>query len=140
VTVPDPIWTTAHVTRNHGLDWHDNERVLARDWVAFVQRWGKRDPFGQGISGVLNGFVIFWNVRRVSGAAAVLQFHERSGRRVAFAFLRGYRNDRLPHVRHAGQAGTEGNARNDTNKAAYRCSRLDGVGRAGIGAGPGGDD
>jgi peptide/nickel transport system substrate-binding protein len=87
VTVLDPIWTTAYVTRNHGfmifdtlygvdnqyraqpqmveghttdndgklwkltlrdgLKWHDGEKVLARDCVASIQRWGKRDPFGQ---------------------------------------------------------------------------------------------
>jgi peptide/nickel transport system substrate-binding protein len=87
VTVLDPIWTTAYVTRNHGfmifdtlygidnqyraqpqmveghtidnngklwrltlrdgLKWHDGEQVLARDCVASIQRWGKRDPFGQ---------------------------------------------------------------------------------------------
>jgi len=87
VTVLDPIWTTAYVTRNHGfmifdtlygidnnysaqpqmveghtvendgklwkltlrdgLKWHDGEKVLARDCVASIQRWGKRDAFGQ---------------------------------------------------------------------------------------------
>ncbi len=30
-----------------GLKWHDGERVLARDCVASIQRWGKRDAFGQ---------------------------------------------------------------------------------------------
>ena len=30
-----------------GLMWHDGERVLARDCVASIERWGKRDPFGQ---------------------------------------------------------------------------------------------
>ncbi|MBV9863241.1 MAG: ABC transporter substrate-binding protein [Alphaproteobacteria bacterium] len=87
VTILDPIWTTAYVTRNHGflifdtlygiddqyraqpqmvaghtvendgklwrlrlrdgLKWHDGEPVLARDCVASIARWGKRDPFGQ---------------------------------------------------------------------------------------------
>jgi peptide/nickel transport system substrate-binding protein len=87
VTVLDPIWTTAYVTRNHGfmifdtlygvdnqysaqpqmveghtvgndgklwvlklrdgLKWQDGEKVLARDCAASIQRWGKRDPFGQ---------------------------------------------------------------------------------------------
>ena len=87
VTILDPIWTTAYVTRNHGfmifdtlygidnqykaqpqmveghtvdndgklwkltlrdgLKWQDGEKVLARDCVASIQRWGKRDPFGQ---------------------------------------------------------------------------------------------
>jgi peptide/nickel transport system substrate-binding protein len=26
--------------------WHDGEKVLARDCVASIQRWAKRDPFG----------------------------------------------------------------------------------------------
>jgi peptide/nickel transport system substrate-binding protein len=30
-----------------GLWWHDGERVLARDCVASIKRWGARDPFGQ---------------------------------------------------------------------------------------------
>ncbi len=87
LTVLDPIWTTAYVTRNHGymifdtlygtdgkltpspqmaagdtvendgrlvkitlrdgLKWHDGPPVLARDCVASIQRWGKRDAFGQ---------------------------------------------------------------------------------------------
>jgi peptide/nickel transport system substrate-binding protein len=87
VTILDPIWTTAYVTRNHGflifdtlygidgafaaqpqmvsghniendgklwnltlrdgLLWHDGEKVLARDCVASIKRWGARDPFGQ---------------------------------------------------------------------------------------------
>ena len=89
VTVLDPVWTTAYVTRNHGfmvfdtlygqdssyraspqmvaghvvendgrlwtltlrdgLKFHDGERVLARDCVVSVQRWGKRDAFGQAL-------------------------------------------------------------------------------------------
>ncbi len=87
VTILDPIWTTAYVTRNHGfmifdtlygvdnayaaqpqmvaghtvdkdglqwtltlrdgLLWHDGEKVLGRDCVASIRRWGARDPFGQ---------------------------------------------------------------------------------------------
>jgi peptide/nickel transport system substrate-binding protein len=87
VTILDPIWTTAYVTRNHGflvfdqlygidaaykaqpqmveghtvdadgklwkltlrdgLMFHDGSKVLARDCVASIARWGKRDPFGQ---------------------------------------------------------------------------------------------
>ena len=87
LTVLDPIWTTAYVSRNHGmmvfdtlygydakyqaqpqmveghtvtddgrtwnltlrpgLKWHDGEPVLARDCVASIQRWGKRDAYGQ---------------------------------------------------------------------------------------------
>ncbi len=87
LTVLDPLWTTAYVTRNHGLavfdtlygidgtftarpqmveghvvengglQWkltlrpglkfHDGTPVLARDCVASIARWGKRDSFGQ---------------------------------------------------------------------------------------------
>ncbi len=87
VTIIDPIWTTAYVTRNHGylifdtlygfdnayqpqpqmvaghtvendgklwkltlrdgLAFHDGAKVLARDCVASIQRWGKRDSYGQ---------------------------------------------------------------------------------------------
>ena len=87
VTILDPIWTTAYVTRNHGfmifdtlygidngytaqpqmvaghtveadgkqwtltlrdgLKWHDGEKVLGRDCVASIKRWGARDAFGQ---------------------------------------------------------------------------------------------
>ncbi len=89
LTVLDPIWTTAYVTRNHGymvfdtlfgtdgalkpspqmaegyavendgklakislrngLKWHDGEPVLARDCVASIKRWAKRDPYGQTV-------------------------------------------------------------------------------------------
>jgi len=35
------------LTLRDGLKWHDGEKVLARDCVASIQRWGKRDPFGQ---------------------------------------------------------------------------------------------
>ncbi len=89
VAVLDPIWTTAYVTRNHGmmvfdtlfgqdaaytaqpqmaeglatdnggkqvritlrdgLRFHDNTPVLARDCVASIRRWGRRDAFGQAL-------------------------------------------------------------------------------------------
>ena len=92
LTVLDPIWTTAYITRNHGylvydtlfgmdsnyavspqmaegmtvendgklvritlrdgLKWHDGEKVLARDCVASITRWGKRDTFGQTLMAV----------------------------------------------------------------------------------------
>ena len=92
VTILDPIWTTAYVTRNHGfmvfdqlygidgsfqaqpqmvaghtvdadgklwkltlrdrLVFHDGQKVLARDCVASILRWGKRDPFGQTLLAV----------------------------------------------------------------------------------------
>ncbi|HWX46497.1 MAG TPA: ABC transporter substrate-binding protein [Roseomonas sp.] len=37
------------LTLRDGLKWHDGERVLARDCVASIRRWGKRDPFGQAL-------------------------------------------------------------------------------------------
>ncbi len=86
LTVLDPMWTTAYVTRNHafmvydtlfgqdskfgaspqmvagsttendgktwrltlreGLRFHDDTPVLAKDCVASLTRWGKRDAFG----------------------------------------------------------------------------------------------
>jgi len=92
VTVLDPVWTTAYITRDHaamvfdtlygigadyepvpqmvaghvveddgkrwtltlrpGLRFHDGEPVLARDCVASVSRWGKRDAFGQALLAV----------------------------------------------------------------------------------------
>ncbi len=54
---PQPQMVAGHVADNDGkqwtltlrdgLAWHDGEKVLARDCVASIQRWGKRDPFGQ---------------------------------------------------------------------------------------------
>ena len=35
-----------NLTLRDGLFWHDGERVLARDCVASIQRWGKRDSMG----------------------------------------------------------------------------------------------
>ena len=89
LTVLDPHWTTAYVTRNHafmvfdtlygmdgayratpqmaegavteddgrtwkialrqGLFWHDGTPVLARDCVASIARWGRKDGFGQAL-------------------------------------------------------------------------------------------
>lgn len=37
------LWT---LTLRDGLTWHDGERVLARDCVASIRRWARRDPFG----------------------------------------------------------------------------------------------
>ena len=34
-----------------GLLWHDGERVLARDCVASIRRWARRDPFGETLMG-----------------------------------------------------------------------------------------
>jgi peptide/nickel transport system substrate-binding protein len=55
--VPRPQMVEGHVldddgkrwtlTLREGLVFHDGEKVLARDCVASIQRWGKRDAFGQ---------------------------------------------------------------------------------------------
>lgn len=37
------------LTLRDGLKWHDGERVLAKDCVASIRRWGRRDPFGQAL-------------------------------------------------------------------------------------------
>jgi peptide/nickel transport system substrate-binding protein len=37
------------LTLREGLKFHDNEPLLARDAVARIQRWAKRDPFGQAL-------------------------------------------------------------------------------------------
>ncbi len=34
-------------TLRDGLKWHDGQPVRAADCVASIERWGKRDPFGQ---------------------------------------------------------------------------------------------
>ncbi len=34
-------------TLRDGLKWHDGQPVRAEDCVASIERWGKRDPFGQ---------------------------------------------------------------------------------------------
>jgi len=36
-----------HFTLRDGLKWHDGQPVRAADCVASIERWGKRDPFGQ---------------------------------------------------------------------------------------------
>ncbi len=35
------------LTLREGLLWHDGEKVLARDCVASIRRWARRDPFGE---------------------------------------------------------------------------------------------
>ena len=40
---------TWKLTLREGLKFHDGDRVLARDAAASVQRWGKRDAFGQSL-------------------------------------------------------------------------------------------
>ena len=40
-------WT---FTLRPGLKWHDGTPVRAADCVASIERWGKRDPFGQKLA------------------------------------------------------------------------------------------
>ena len=40
------------ITLRDGLLWHDGEKVLARDCVASIRRWGARDGFGQTLLAV----------------------------------------------------------------------------------------
>jgi len=40
---------TWNLTLRDGLLWHDGEKVLARDCVASIRRWGARDSFGQTV-------------------------------------------------------------------------------------------
>ncbi|HUB10508.1 MAG TPA: ABC transporter substrate-binding protein [Acetobacteraceae bacterium] len=37
------------ISLRDGLAWHDGEKVLARDCVASIRRWGARDSFGQSL-------------------------------------------------------------------------------------------
>ena len=37
-----------------GQTWHDGERVLARDCVASIRRWGARDSYGQALLAATN--------------------------------------------------------------------------------------
>jgi peptide/nickel transport system substrate-binding protein len=43
---------TWRLTLREGLRFHDGTPVLARDAVASIQRWTKRDPFGQALIAV----------------------------------------------------------------------------------------
>src|SRR5262249_6426758 len=38
------------ITLRDGLKFHDGTPVLARDCVATIQRWGKRDPMGTALT------------------------------------------------------------------------------------------
>ena len=61
---PQPQMLESHQVENNGLRWtmrlrdglafHDGEKVLARDCVASLQRWMKRDPIGQTIGARLD--------------------------------------------------------------------------------------
>jgi peptide/nickel transport system substrate-binding protein len=54
-----PQMVAGHTVENHGRTWtltfrdgllfHDGTRVLARDCVASIRRWGARDAFGQAL-------------------------------------------------------------------------------------------
>ena len=44
--VDGKVWK---LTLRDGLVFHNGDKVLARDCVASVQRWGKRDAFGQAV-------------------------------------------------------------------------------------------
>ena len=45
---------TWKITLRDGLMFHSGEKVLARDCVASIQRWGKRDSFGQALMAATN--------------------------------------------------------------------------------------
>src|SRR3954454_9626887 len=40
---------TWDLTLRDGLAFHDGQKVLARDCIASIRRFGKRDPFGQAL-------------------------------------------------------------------------------------------
>ncbi|HSZ88989.1 MAG TPA: ABC transporter substrate-binding protein, partial [Acetobacteraceae bacterium] len=40
------------ITLRDGLAWHTGEKVVARDCVASIRRWGARDSFGQTLMAV----------------------------------------------------------------------------------------
>jgi len=45
---------TWELTLREGLKFHDGEKVLARDCVASIQRWARRDAFGSAMIGRVN--------------------------------------------------------------------------------------
>ena len=62
--VAQPQMVEGHVTSNDGLQWdlrlreglkfHDNTPVLAKDCVASLKRWGRRDTFGSAMMTVVD--------------------------------------------------------------------------------------
>ena len=44
------------ITLREGLEFHDGERVLARDCTASLERWSKRDQFGQTLAAATEAF------------------------------------------------------------------------------------
>jgi peptide/nickel transport system substrate-binding protein len=75
-----PQMAAGHVVENDGLTWritlrdglrfHDGEPVLARDCIASLQRWGRRDTFGSTLFATTNEVVaesdkvIVWRLKR----------------------------------------------------------------------------
>lgn len=61
---PQPQMAQGHTVENDGLLWritlrdglkfHDGERVLARDCVASIKRWGARDAYGLSLMAVVD--------------------------------------------------------------------------------------
>ncbi|MCX7383451.1 MAG: ABC transporter substrate-binding protein [Alphaproteobacteria bacterium] len=47
--VVDPEFKLWKLTLRDGLMWHDGERVLARDCVASIKRWARRDAIGEAM-------------------------------------------------------------------------------------------
>src|SRR5690349_5255287 len=47
--VSDNDGKTWRITLRDGLAFHDGSKVLARDCVASIKRWGARDAFGQAL-------------------------------------------------------------------------------------------
>ncbi len=45
---------TWRLTLRDGQKWHDGDRVLARDCVASIRRWGARDSYGQALLAATN--------------------------------------------------------------------------------------
>ncbi len=78
--VAQPQMAEGHVVEDGGLTWrirlrpglrfHDGERVLARDCVASIRRWGQRDTFGQALMAATNEIAagsdseIVWRLRK----------------------------------------------------------------------------
>ena len=78
--VPQPQMAEGHVLEDGGKTWritlreglrfHDNSPVLARDVVASLKRWGKRDVMGQGIFDITDELsapsdrVVLWKLKR----------------------------------------------------------------------------
>lgn len=47
---------TWRIRLRDGLSWHDGTPVLARDCAASLQRWARRDTFGQSLAQVVDGW------------------------------------------------------------------------------------